>query len=124
MTTPPTPHAMVHTPMFQELKKAADSNNLEDIFRLLFSQEYTENEGLIMLLGKMRDDLAEKIRGLEKLIEEGEGFCPFHEEGDTGLEFMKETLERDKKVLAALIVVMDLARKGKEEKKFHLSWFG
>ena len=124
MATPPTPHDLAHSSVFQELKKAADSNDLEDIFRLLFSQEYTENEGLIMLLGKMRDDLAEKIKGLEKLIEEGEGFCPFHEEGDTGLEFMKETLDRDKKVLAALIVVMDLAREGREEKKLHLSWFG
>ncbi|PWA75764.1 hypothetical protein CTI12_AA057760 [Artemisia annua] len=71
----------------------------------------------------MRDDLVEKIKGLEKLIEEGEGFCPFHDEGDVGLEFMKQTLERDKKVLAALTGVIDLACEGREEKKFHLSCF-
>ncbi|PWA66622.1 hypothetical protein CTI12_AA325900 [Artemisia annua] len=124
MATSSTPYAMAQTPKFQELKKAADSNNLEDIFRFLFSQEYTGNEGFIMLLGKMRDDLVEKIKGLEKLIEEGEGFCPFHDEGDTGLEFMKQTLERDKKVLAALTGVIDLACERREEKKFHLFWFG
>ncbi|PWA63448.1 hypothetical protein CTI12_AA352840 [Artemisia annua] len=124
MATPSTPYAMAQTPKFQELKKAADSNNLEDVFHLLFTQQYTENEGLIMMLVKMRDDLTEKIKGLEKLIEEGEGFCVFHDEGHTGLEFMKETLERDKKVLAALIGVMDLACEGREEKKSHLLCFG
>ncbi|PWA71337.1 hypothetical protein CTI12_AA281820 [Artemisia annua] len=124
MATPPSPYAMAKTPNFQELKKAADSNNLEDVFHLLFTQQYTENEGLIMMLGKMRGNLTEKIKGLEKLIEEGEGFCVFHDEGDTGLHFMKETLERDKKVLAALIGVMDLACEGREEKKFHLLRFG
>ncbi|PWA65441.1 hypothetical protein CTI12_AA190540 [Artemisia annua] len=103
MALPPTPYAAAFTPKFQQLKQIAESDDLDDVFHVLFSQQYTEIEGLIMLLGQKRDHLAKEIRRLEKLIEEGERFCPFHDEGDDGLRFMKETLETYKKILAGLI---------------------
>ncbi|PWA35226.1 hypothetical protein CTI12_AA611540 [Artemisia annua] len=123
MATPPTPYADASTLKFQELKQMAGSNDFNDIFLLLFSQQYTEIDGLTMLLGQRRDQLAKEIRHLEKLVEKGERFCPFHDEGDDGLTFMKETLEIDKKLLASLIGLMDLAREGREKKKHHLARF-
>ncbi|PWA62147.1 hypothetical protein CTI12_AA233020 [Artemisia annua] len=123
MATPSTPYVAASTPKFQQLKQMVESDDLFDVFNLLFSQQYTEIDGLIMLLGQERDHLAKEIRRLEKLIEEGERFCPFHDEGDDVLKFMKETLETDKKILAGLIRVIDLARVGREEKKHHLAWF-
>ncbi|PWA69135.1 hypothetical protein CTI12_AA284970 [Artemisia annua] len=123
MALPPTPYAATSTPKFQQLKQIAESDDLDDVFLLFFSQQYTEIDGLIMLLGQKRDHLAKEIRHLEKLIEEGERLCPFHDEGDDGLRFMKETLATDKKILAGLIRLMDLAREGREEKKHHLAWF-
>ncbi|PWA79850.1 hypothetical protein CTI12_AA201060 [Artemisia annua] len=120
MASPSTPHVMSCTPTFQELRKVADSDDLQDVFHLLFSQDFTENEGLITVLEQKRDDFLMKIECFKKLIVEGESFCPFHEGGDMSLEFMKETLERDKKMVAGLISVLDLAREGRNEKKRHL----
>ncbi|PWA88190.1 hypothetical protein CTI12_AA120960 [Artemisia annua] len=99
MASPPTPYAAASTHKFQQLKQIAESDDLDDVFHMLFSQQYTEIEGLIMLLGQKHNHLAKEIRRLEKLIEEGERFCPFHDEGDDELRFMKETLETDKKFL-------------------------
>ena len=48
----------------------------------------------------------------------------FHEKGDIGLERLKVTLKRERKLLAGLINVIDIARKGREKKKVNLSWFG
>ncbi|PWA48060.1 hypothetical protein CTI12_AA494920 [Artemisia annua] len=123
MATPPTPYALARTPTFQHLRAAAKSDDVNDCLHLLFNQDYTENDGLIMVLGEKRDELVAKIEYLERLVEEGERFLPFHENGDMGLQCMKETLERDRKVLAGLIKVLDLAREGREEKKDHLFWF-
>ena len=39
------------------------------------------------------------------------------------LDRLKETLEREKKILDDLMKVIESARKGKEEKKATLSWF-
>ena len=103
MASPSTPHVMASTPKFQQLKQIVDSDDLDDVFHLLFSQQYTEIEGLIMLLGQKRDHLAKEFKRHEKLIEEGERLCPFHDEGADGLQFMKETLETDKKILVGLI---------------------
>ncbi|PWA42013.1 hypothetical protein CTI12_AA548590 [Artemisia annua] len=123
MASPSTPYATARTPKFQQLKQMAGSDDLDDVFNLLFSQQYTEIEELIMGLGEKRDHLAKEIRRLENLIEEGEGFCPFHDEGVDGLQFMKETLETNKKLLVGLTRVIDLAREGREEKKHRLAWF-
>ncbi|PWA66003.1 hypothetical protein CTI12_AA333770 [Artemisia annua] len=113
MASPSTPHATACTPKFQQLRQLAESDDLDDVFYLLFSQQYTKNKGLIMLLGERRDHLAKEIRRLEKLAEEGENFCPFHDEGVDGLRFMKETLERNKKLLAGLIGLIDLTCEGR-----------
>ena len=75
------------------------------------------------VLGEERDELEAKIRWLEDLIKEGERFLPFHENGEIGLEGLKESLKREKKVLADLIKAMDSAREGREEKKLNVSWF-
>ena len=126
MATPPTTsssYALAHTPTFQQLKAAADSNEVDDSLHLAFSQDYTENDGLLMVLGEKRDALLGKIQWLEHLVEEGERFLPFHETGDIGLARLKVTLKRERKVLDGLIKVMDLARKGREEKKVNLFWF-
>ena len=113
-------YALARTPNFQKLKVAADSN---DCLNAAFTKDDVENDQLLMVLGEQRDQLSAKVKWLEGLVEEGEGFLPLHENGDIGLERLKVTLKREKKVLAGLIKVMDVARKGREEKKINLFWF-
>ena len=125
MATPPRTsiHALARTPNFQKLKAEANSNEVDECLNVAFSKDYTENDELLMVLGEKRDKLAVKVKWLEDLVEEGELFLLFHENGDIGLERLKETLEREKKVLAGLIKVMDLAIEGREEKIINLFWF-
>ena len=120
----PSAYALARTPSFQKLKGAAGSDDVDDCLHIVFSQDYVQNDQLLMALGEQRDLLVAKVKWLEDLVEEGEGFLPFHENGDIGLDRLKETVEREKKVLAGLINLMDLARKGREEKKVNLFWFG
>ena len=132
MASPPPPppppttsaHALARTPNFQRLKFAAGSNDLEDCLHQVFSHDYTENDGLLMVLGEKRDQVAAKVKYLEDLVEEGEAFMPLHDHGDIGLARLKVTLNRDRKVLDGLIKVMDVARKGREQKHTNLYWFG
>ena len=125
LATPPTTstYALDRTPNFQKLKFAADSNEVDDCLHLAFRQDYTENDALLMVLGEKRDELQAKVKWLEDLVKEGGLFLPLHDNGDIGLDRLKETLKRERKVLAGLIKVMDLARKGREEKKINLFWF-
>ncbi|PWA74563.1 hypothetical protein CTI12_AA250610 [Artemisia annua] len=125
MASPPrtSAHALAHTPNFQKLKFAAGSNDVDDCLHLVFSQDYTENDGLLMVLGQKRDQVAAKVKYLEDLVEEREGFLPLHENGDIGLARLKVTLKRERKVLDGLIKVLDVARKGREQKKTNLFWF-
>ncbi|PWA81617.1 hypothetical protein CTI12_AA184150 [Artemisia annua] len=123
MATPPSEYAMSRTPHFQQLRMASGSDNLQGCFHLLFTQQYAEIDGLINELCEKRDDLVRKIERMEKLVEEGEGFCVFHDCGYMGLEFMKESLEIDKKVLAALTGLLDVACEGRREKGRHVSRF-
>ena len=116
-------YALARTPNFQQLKFAARSNEIDDCLQIAFSQDDTENDQLLMVLGEQRDQLGAKVKWLENLVEEGEGFLPLHEHGDIGLDRLKETLERERKVLAGLIKAIDLAREGREEKKFNLYFF-
>ena len=116
-------YALARTPNFQKLKVAADSNEVDDCLNAAFTQDDVENDQLLMVLGEQRDQLSAKVKWLEGLVEEGEGFLPLHENGDIGLERLKVTLKRGKKVLARLIKVMDVASKGREEKKINLFWF-
>lgn len=90
---------------------------------MLFSQDYTENDGLLTVLGEKRDQVAAKVKCLEGLVEEGERFLPLHEDGDIALDRLKVTLERERKVLAGLVALLDLGREGREEKKVNLFWF-
>ena len=113
-------YALARTPNFQKLKFAAGSNEIEDCLHVAFPQDDTENDQLLRVLGEQRAQLAAKVKWLEDLVEEGEGFLPLHEHGDIGLDRLKETLKRERNVLAGLIKTMDLARKGREEKKFNL----
>ena len=48
---------------------------------------------------------------------------PFHEHGDIGLARLKVTLNRERKVLDGLVKVLDVARKGREQKKTNIFWF-
>ena len=116
-------YALARTPNFQRLKFAAGSNEVEDCLHVAFAQDDTENDQLLRVLGEQREHLAAKVKWLEDLVEEGEGFLPMHEHGDIGLDRLKETLKRERKVLAGLIKTMDLARKGREEKKLNLYFF-
>ena len=116
-------YALARTSNFQRLKIAADSNELDDCLNAAFTQDDVENDQLLMVLGEKRDELAAKVKWLEELVEEGEGFLPLHEKGDIGLEHLKVTLKREKKLLVGLIKVMDVARKGRKEKKVNLFWF-
>ena len=120
----PSAYALARTPSFQKLKAAAGSDDVDDCLHIVFSQDYVQNDQLLMALGEQRDLLVAKVKWLEDLAEEGEGFLPFHDNGDIGLDSLKETVKRKKKVLAGLIKLMDAARKGREEKKFNLFWFG
>ncbi|PWA55709.1 hypothetical protein CTI12_AA425430 [Artemisia annua] len=116
MASPPrtSAHALAHTPNFQKLKFAAGSNDVDDCLHLVFSQDYIENDGLLMVFGEKRDQVAAKVKYLEDLVDEGEGFLPLHENGDIGLARLKVTLKRERKVLDGLIKVLDVARKGRE----------
>ena len=116
-------YALARTPNFQRLKFVAGSNEVEDCLHVAFAQDDTENDQLLRVLGEQRDHLAAKVKWLEDLVEEGEGFLPMHEHSDIGLDRLKETLKRERKVLAGLIKTMDLARKGREEKKLNLYFF-
>ena len=126
MATPPTPsaYALARTPCFQKLKLAAGSGDIDDSLHVAFTQDYLQNDQLLMALGEQRDLLVAKVKWLEDLVEEGEGFLAFHDGGDIGLARLKETVEREKKVLAGLIKLMDSAHRGREEKKINLFWFG
>ncbi|PWA78856.1 hypothetical protein CTI12_AA162340 [Artemisia annua] len=121
MATPPSEYAISRTPHFQELRMASGSDNLQGSFHLLFTQQYAEIDALINVLCEKRDDLVRKIERMEKLVEEGESFCVFHDCGDVGLEFMKESLETDKKLLGALTGLLDVACEGRKEKRRHVS---
>ena len=125
MATPPTTsnYALARTPNFQKLKVEAKSNEIDDCLRLAFTKDDSKNDALLMVLGKERDELVAKVKWLEDLVEEGERFLPFHENGDIGLEHLKESLERERQVLAGLIKLMDLAIEGRREKKVNLLWF-
>lgn len=116
-------HALATTPNFQKLKFAAGSNELDDCLHLVFSNDYTENDGLLAVLGEKRDQAVAKVRYLESLVEEGERFLPLHEQGDIGLARLKVTLKRERKVLDGLVKVLDVARKGREQKKTNLFLF-
>ncbi|PWA43883.1 hypothetical protein CTI12_AA236670 [Artemisia annua] len=123
MATPPSQHAMSRTPHFQELRIASGSDNLERCFHLLFTQQHGEIDGLINVLCEKRDGLLKKIERMKKLIQEGEGFCVFHDSGNAGLECMKETLKTYKKVLAGLTGLLDVACEGRRESRRHVSRF-
>lgn len=125
MASPPrtSAHALATTLNFQKLKFAAGSNEVDDFLHLVFSHDYTENDGLLAVLGEKRDQVAAKVRYLENLVEEGECFLPFHEHGDIGLARLKVTLKRERKVLDGLVKVLDVASKGREQKKTNLFWF-
>ena len=125
MAEPPrvSAYGLARTPNFQNLKLVAGSNEPDDCLHAAFAQDYTENDGLLMVLGEQRDQLVARVRWLEALLEEGEGFLPFHEHGDIGLDRLKQTLKRERKVLAKLTKTIESARKGREEKKINLFWF-
>jgi hypothetical protein len=116
-------YALARTPNFQKLKFVAGSNEIDDCLHIAFAQDDAENDQLLMVLGEQRDQLAVKVKWLENLVEEGEGFLPLHEHDDIALDRLKETLQRERKVLAGLIKAIDLAREGREEKKFNLYYF-
>ena len=125
MAAPPTTsaYALARTPNFQNLTFAADSNEVYDCLNAAFTQDYIQNDQLLMVLGQQRDELAEKVRWLENHVQEAERFILFHDDGEIGLERLKVTLKKERKVLARLIDTMDAARKGREEKKINLFWF-
>ena len=110
-------YARARTPNFQRLKLDASSGEIDDCLHVAFSQDYADNDRLLRVLGEQRDELASKVKWLEDLVNEGERFLPLHEEGVVGLDRLKETLERERKVLAHLVKTMDAAQKGREEKK-------
>lgn len=116
-------YALARTSNFQKLKFAAGSNEIEDSLHVAFAQDDTENDQFLRVLGEQCGQLAAKVKWLEELVEEGEGFLPLHEHGDIGLDRLKVTLKRERKVFAGLIKAMDLARKGSEEKKLNLYFF-
>ena len=117
-------YARARTPNFQKLKAAALSDEIDDCLHVAFSQDYADNDRLLRVLGEQRDQLASKVKWLEDLVREGERFLPLREEGDVGLDRLKDTLERERKVLAHLVKTMDSARRGREEKKTNLFLFG
>ena len=118
-----TAYARARIPNFQRLKLAASSGEIDDCLHVAFSQDYADNDRLLRVLGEQRDELASKVKWLEDLANEGERFLPLHGEGVVGLDRLKETLERERKVLARLVQVIGSARTGREEKKINLLWF-
>ena len=117
-------YARARTPNFQKLKVAASSDEIDDCLHVAFSQDYADNDRLLRVLGEQRDQLAAKVKWLEDLVKEGERFLPLREEGDVGLDRLKGTLERERKVLGRLVKTMESARRGREEKKTNLFLFG
>ena len=114
---------MANPPNFENLSVHTNSKEVDECLYVAFKHDYDENDRLLMVLGEQRDELEAKVRWLEDLVTEGEHFLLVHENGEIGLEGLKESLERERKVLADLIKVMDSAREGREEKKVNVSWF-
>ena len=118
-----TRYARARTPNFLKLKLAADSDEIDDCLQFAFTKDYADNDQLLGVLGGQRDQLVDKITWLENLVKEGERFLPLRKGGTIRLGRLKETLQRERKVLADLMKVIDSARKGREEKKAVLSCF-
>ncbi|PWA58232.1 isocitrate dehydrogenase [Artemisia annua] len=70
---------------------------IDDMVAYAIKNDGGQNDGLLMVLGKKRDELVVKVKWLEDLVEEGERFLLFHDNGDIGLEHLKETLDRERK---------------------------
>ena len=112
---------MAGTPNFEQLKDACGSGELHHAFQFLFLQEEAENDGFIMLLGEKCDDVRRRMDKRRELLEEGENFSPMDPVAGDGLECIEEAQEKDDEILAALIVVLDLAREARVEKRAHVA---
>lgn len=55
------------------------------------------------------------------MLQEGQSFSLFDLVSGNGLQCMREALYKDGHILAALIVVLDLAREARDEKRRHVA---
>ena len=74
-------YALVRTPNFQRPKFAAGSDEPADCFNAAFTQDFAENDQPLIVLGQQRHQLVAKVKWLDDLVEEGEGFLPVHNNG-------------------------------------------
>ena len=112
---------MAFTPNFDELKEQCNSNRLEHCFRFLFMQEASHNDGFITFLEEECEEVRRRMRQQRALLQEGKRLSPFDPVSVDGLQCIKEALYKDGQLLAALVVVLDLARDARDEKRAHVS---
>lgn len=63
----------------------------------------------------LRYNLDAKIERRDELIQEAQSFGPFHDVATDAADCMFYTQQRDRDILVALHVVLDLAREGRVE---------
>ena len=107
-------------PNINHLKQQCGSNQLKHCFKYLFVQEWNDNEGLITYVAQKCAELEEKIATRDELIQEAESFGPFHDVATDAADCMVQSQQRDQDILAALHVVLNLAREGRVEKQQHV----
>ena len=112
---------MAHTPNFDDLKEECNSDRLEHCFRYFFMQLADENESFIALLEDECEVVQSRMQKQLELLQEGQGFNPFDHAVANGLQCMREAQVKDSRILAALNVVLVLAREARDEKRRHVS---
>ena len=113
--------AMSSTPNFDEVKEACNSDRLEHCFRFLFMKDLRENDAFISLIDEECDDVRQRMQHRRRLLQEGRAFSPFDPVSGDGLECMRQAQNKDGEILAALMVVLDLAREAREQKHEHVT---
>ena len=107
-------------PNIEQLKQECGSNQLKHCFKYLFVQEWNKNEALIMHVGQKCAGLQEKIERRDELIQEAQSFSHFHDVATNAVDCMFQTQQRDRDILAAMHVVLNLAREARVEKQQHV----
>ena len=112
---------MASTSSFDQLKVACNSNRLEHCFRFLFMEELAKNESFITVLEAQYEAVRQRMVKHRNLLQEGRSFSCFNPVTVDGLRCTSEGQYKDGLILNTLLVVLELAREAREEKRAYVS---